>query len=512
MIESLDNYPKEALVSMLLEKNIALEEKESQLSGKDAQIHQLKYLISLYQQKLFCAKKEKHIAENPTQIQIPFEEKLDLDLPQDQEPEKVTYQRKKSNKKRTDYSKLELPESFERVDIVIEPKDKTEGMVKVSEEITELLCFEPGRFYVKRFIRPKYSLPGKEGILIADLPSRVIPGGKVDESFILKLLIDKYMYHLPLYRQGMQCRQMGLRISDATMGDWTAKGIDQLVYIYNRIKEKICRSHYLQADETTMRILDKIKKGKTHLGYYWVYYAIEEKLALFSYSPGRGHGVPLEMLETFSGYLQTDGLEQYETLQRKRPGIILAGCMAHARRKFFEARDYHRQKADWMLDKIQELYAIEEVARQEKYTHQERLALRQTKSIPILDEMKIWLEEELKKELLLTTPLKTALRYMTQRWDKLNLFTQNGLLEIDNNLVENAIRPVALGRKNYLFAGSHQAAQRGAVIYSLIATCRLNKVNPEKWLAEVLSRLPDTKQSQLDDLLPHNFIEKYPIH
>jgi transposase len=488
VIETFENSPKDELISII--------------SVQKTEIERLNHQIKLFRKALFGKKKETHKAiVIPSQGEFPFGEKVDLDLHQDIELTSVSYNRKKANRKRTDFSKLELPADLERVVIVIEPDNLPEGAVRIGEEKTELLACRPAELYVKEFVRPKYSLPGDQGITIAELPSRIIPGGKVDESFLLMLLTDKYLYHMPLYRQLIKYNQMGVKLSDATVGDWTAKTITSLTFLYDRLIERIRGSSYLQADETTVKVLDKNTKGKTHLGYYWVYHAIKEKVILFNYQPGRDHGAPMGLLDGFKGNLQTDGFSAYETLVKKCSGIVLTGCMAHSRRHYFDAQDYNEEKSVWMLDRLQDLYSIERIAREENYTDDQRLALRQEKSLPILHEMKTWVDAELIRDDT-TNPLTKALRYMANRWEKLILFTTDGRLEIDNNLVENAIRPVALGRKNWLFAGSHIAAQRGGVIYSLFATCQLNGIDRHKWLLDVLQKLPDTKQSELDALLP----------
>ncbi len=500
MIETLKNNSPDELISIILDK-------ENTIVGQKSEIEYLKHQVNLFQKALFGQKKETFKAiENIQQEKLPFE-KVDLDLKQDVELQQVSYHRKKANKKRVDFSKLELPADLERVVTIIEPEDKTEDMIKIGEDVTELLATTQQKMNVKRIVRPKYTKPNKEGVLIAPLPSRVIPGGKVDESLLVMLLLDKYVYHMPLYRQIKKYESLGIKLSDATVGDWTAKSIDMLTYLYDRLAIRIRGSSYLQGDETTMKVLDKLKKGKTHLGYYWVYYSIEDKLVVFNYHPGRAHTVPLNFLQDFDGFLQTDGLAQYETLIKKRSNITLVGCMAHARRYFFDAQNYNKGKSTWMLDKVQALYALEDIAREEKYTHEQRLQLRQQKSIPVLAEIKQWLDDNLLKDAT-TNPLTKALHYMKARWEKLILFASEGRLEIDNNLVENAIRPVALGRKNYLFAGSHDAAQRGAVIYSLFACCKLNGIDPYTWLLDVLQKLPDTKSSELDNLLPKPVLEK----
>ena len=499
MVEALKNNSPDELISIILDKENTIVEQKSE-------IDYLKHQVTIFQKALFGQKKETHkVIENPEQGKLAFE-KVDLDLPQDIELIQVSYHRKKAKKKRTDYSKLELPADMERVVRVLEPENKTEDMVKIGEDVTEVLAITPQKFFVKKIIRPKYIIPNKEGVIIAALPCRVIPGGKVDESLLVMLLLDKYVDHLPLYRQIKKYERLGMKLNDATVGDWTAKTITLLIFLYDRLLYHLQKSDYLQADETTIKVLDKQKKGTAHLGYYWVYHSIEEKMVLFKYHPGRDQSAPKDFLENFCGVLQTDGYAAYDAVIKSNTNIILAGCMAHARRYFFDAQDYKKDMSLWMLDKIQELYAIEAAAREGDFPPEKRLQLRQEKSAPILNEMKQWLDKDWAETP--KSPILKAINYMKVRWDKLILFASDGKLEIDNNLVENAIRPVALGRKNYLFAGSHQAAQRGAVIYSLIATCKLNGIDPYTWLMEVLQKLPDTKATDLDALLPSLFLKR----
>ena len=245
--------------------------------------------------------------------------------------------------------------------------------------------------------------------------------------------------------------------------------------------------------------MDKNKKGTTHRGYYWVYHDVENGLVLYEYDPSRGQTAPGNFLLDYEGYLQTDGYAVYDVLPNKK--IKLAGCMAHARRYFFDAQQNDNTRATWMLDKLQELYAIEDNARKLKLNHEERFIIRQQKSAPLLTEIKNWLNEN-QLQVTPKSPIGKAISYMNVRWHKLILFASDGMLEIDNNLVENAIRPIALGRKNYLFAGSHEAAARAGIIYSFITCCKKNNINPYKWLEETLSKLPDTKKSDLYKLLP----------
>lgn len=475
-------------------------EQKTVITEQKTEIDSLKHQLTNFQKIVFGSKQEQHKSiENPEQINLEFTEKVDLDLPQDIELQKATYHRKAKNTKRTDYSKLDIPAHLERVVTIIEPLDKTDDMVKIGEEVTELLAITPQQFYVKQIIRPKYARANKEGVTIAELPSRPIQGGIVDVSLLVMLLLDKYVDHLPIYRQQKKYERLGIKLAESTLGNWMAESIKLLEYLYAELIQRVRQSKYLQADETPIKVLDKDKKGTTHRGYYWVYHDVENGLVLYEYNQSRGQIAPGKFLMDYDGYLQTDGYAVYDALPNKN--IKLLGCMAHARRYFFEAQDNDKARATWMLDKLQELYAIEAEARKNSYANQQRFEIRQQKSLPILDEIKAWLNEN-QLQVTPKSPIGKAISYMNVRWHKLILFATDGILEIDNNLVENAIRPIALGRKNYLFAGSHESATRAGIIYSFITCCKKNNINPYTWLEETLTKLPDTKKSELHKLLP----------
>jgi hypothetical protein len=274
----------------------------------------------------------------------------------------------------------------------------------------------------------------------------------------------------------------------------------ELIPLYELLKTKILSAPYLMADETPLKVLDQDpQKGNIHLGYFWVYRDPVSGLVLFDYRPGRGREGPADILKNFEGFLQTDGYSVYENFDNNR--IKLFHCMAHARRKFDEALSNDRSRAGHVLLEMQKLYDVERICRESTYTHQQRLELRQEKSMPVLTALHQWLKENAgagtKK-----SAIRTAINYSLQRWEKLMIYASNGMLEIDNNLVENSIRPVALGKKNYMFAGSHHAAEIAAMIYSLLGTCKLKGVEPFGWLKNIFEVLPDWKFNRLEELLP----------
>ncbi len=247
-------------------------------------------------------------------------------------------------------------------------------------------------------------------------------------------------------------------------------------------------------------MIDKQKKGETHRGYHWVYYSPEKKLVLFDYQPGRGRKGPLKLLKDYKGYLQTDGYAVYERFESKED-ILLVGCLAHARRKFEQALDNDKSRAEKVLLLMQHLYTVEREARQAGLSADERYLLRQEKARPLLDELGEYIVKEYEKVLPKST-IGKAFYYLASRYNKIYEYLHNGRLEVDNNLIENSIRPVALGRKNYLFAGSHAGAERAAMIYSLLGSCKLQGINPYDYLLDVLQRLPEQPMNRLAELLP----------
>ena len=257
-------------------------------------------------------------------------------------------------------------------------------------------------------------------------------------------------------------------------------------------------------DETPIKVLDKDKKGQTHRGYYWVYHNSIDKIVFFDYQQGRGREGPMNALENFQGYLQTDGYSAYEIFD-KQNGITLMHCMAHARRMFHEALDNDRDRAEYALEQIGKLYAIERKCKEEVLDFNATLQLRKEKSVPILELLAVWMKQQY-MQVTPKSPIGKALAYSIERWEKLSLYTKDGRLNIDNNPVENSIRPVAVGRKNYLFSGSHEAAQRSAMLYSLLGTCKMHGIEPYQWLKSVLQTIADHPINKIHELLPHNCV------
>ena len=393
-----------------------------------------------------------------------------------------------------------LPSNLRREEIIIEPQEDVTDCVRLEDEVTEVLEVIPAEFYVKRYVRRKYVRKEGEGIAIGKLPKRAIEKGIAGTSVLAMLIIGKFVDHLPIYRQIAIFKRSGVSLHYNTVLDWTNQGLDVLVPLYDLLKRKILTCIYLQADETGMKVLDSEKNGGSHQGYLWAYRDVINNLVFFEYQRGRNKEAPGKMLKDFKGFLQTDGYSAYDQFG-KRADITTLCCMAHARRYFKEAEKNDKERSTYALLAFQDIY--EQERQMKDLTAEQRQKLRQEVIMPKLEALHAWMVKEY-PSVTPKSPIGTALSYSMKRWKELTVFTTDGRLEIDNNKIENEIRPIALGRKNYLFAGSHESAQRIAMIYSLLASCKVNGVDPTKWLTHVLEELPNRTVNNIEDLLPKN--------
>lgn len=475
---------------------LEIEQLREENQKKELRIQKLEHQLEQLLRSMYGSKSEKYEVPNG-QIALGFN--LPLLAQVEKKKETITYEREKRSGTSNHKGRLPFPEHLPRVDEIHEPKEDVSGMIKIGEEVTERLDCDPGRLFVTRIIRPKYAKKNNEGVVIAELPSSPIEKGKVGASVLALIIIQKYVDHLPLYRQIEMFKRMGMEIPSSTMSDWVKTAGELIAPLYEALVKKILQSDYLQADETRIQVLDRDKKNKTHRGWYWTYRDVHSGLVLFDYHESRGREGPSERLKDFTGYLQTDGYEVYNQFNKKYITHVL--CMAHARRYFEQALSNDKEHAEYALKEIQKLYVVEKYCRENNLSVYDRLDLRQEKSVPILQELYQWLKDTVVK-VTPTSAIGKAIAYALPRWERLMLYAHDGRLEIDNNLVENAIRPIAIGRKNYLFAGSHEAAQNAAMFYSLLGTCKLKGIEPFQWLKNLFEILPDYKANKLEELIP----------
>ena len=476
-------------------------EAQQLLLAKDHQIIQLQFQLDQYKRMIFGAKSERFApAIDASQLSLEIEQHPVV-VVEDETIIVDQHERKKKNKKQP--LRQPFPASLPREIITIYPEgyDANSTETVIGKEITEVLEEIPGKIYVIRFERLKFAKAEGAGVAIGTLPSRIIEKGLFGEMLLTRILIDKYCDHLPIYRQLERFKRAGIKLAYSTLNDVPTQVGTRMVPLYDElVKQALCCT-YLQADETPHPVLDSNVKGKTHRGFLWVYRSVEQRLVLFDYRPGRGNAAPKEMLKHFRGFLQSDGYSGYEQFKHRKD-IILVGCMAHARRKFEVSLKSNREPAEYFMTCLQKVYAVEREIKEGNLSNEEILCLRKERALPVLNELESWMQQN-RLRFTDKEPIRKAINYTLPRWKKLTEYVYHPLLEIDNNLVENAIRPTVLGRKNYLFSGSHEAAQRSAMFYSFIGSCKMNGINPEEWLADILVKLPDTKTSQLYTLLPN---------
>ncbi len=491
------------------EKDDLNSEKNKLISEKDELISQLNFRMDKFLRELYGRKSEKLSSREVDLAQMNlFDLGVTLEQQEELSEEAVKASQKKIPKKRAKGTgRMALPENLRREIIIIEPIEDVSNCVQIGEEVTEVLDLIPAEFYVKRYLRPKYARPNGEGIVIGQLPERVIEKGIPSDRVIAQMVLDKYVYGLPLHRQIDKYRRLGVNIPASSASDWMIKGWKHLIPLWELLKLMVINQKYLQADESPIKVQDRNHKNNIHNGYMWVYQAPCENLILFDYQKGRNQSGPKEMLKKFTGILQCDGYIVYETLFANHPSIMLVYCMAHARRKFVDALKDDKARATEVLELMGKLYILEQDMRDEGITWEQRTQRRQQKAVPVLKEIKKWMDENLQKGSP-TSPLRKAIAYTLTRWDGLCAYTQHGQIEIDNNLVENAIRPMAVGRKNYLFAGSHEAAEMTAAMYSFMSTCKKNGVHELEWLTDVMGRIQSHNHKELYQLLPNHW-EKF---
>ena len=406
----------------------------------------------------------------------------------------------------------------------IEPKGVDLSLYRrIGEEITKVVKHKPGMLYVKVIIRPKYALKdstllppaGQKGVEIAPMPLMPVDKCIADTSLLAEILLQKYEYHVPFYRQIQQYRHLGMKgLTESTLDGWFKKTVELLKPLYEELKWEVFSCDYVQADETTVPVINR-EKHRADKEYLWMVRSVMEKLVIFHYDGGSRAGAVIESLANhyhFKGYLQCDGFAGYETAFKTNPDVRLLNCLVHIRRHFEQALDENREMAQHALTQIQHIYKIERQCDEAGLSYDERRQTRQELSRPIMEAMKVWMETEGIKYSPGSLTGK-AITYAYTKWDNIMICLDDGRLYWDNNLAENVQRPITLSRKNFLFCGNHEAAANMSVICSLLATCKAHDVNPRNYLNDVIAQMPYHKkatQEELLDLLPHKWKLKHP--
>lgn len=402
-----------------------------------------------------------------------------------------------------------LPPTLEVETVTLEPEiSPCPGCGKmperIDEEVSEEIELIPAKMIRRRTVRPKYACHcGGAGVTIASLPERLIPQSRLGLGLAVHILLSRFDDHLSYYWIEKQfAERYGVTIPRQQMVQWVEQIAFWLKPIYEAMWNRMHAGGYLQIDESPVKVLDPEVKGKAAQGYLW-FYAVPGGDVILAFDRSRGLAPVRERLKDFIGTIQTDAYEVYQSLNRNQAGLQRIGCLAHARRRFYKALLESSTEATWFISGMRALYAIEDQAR--TMTHPQRHLLRQElKTIEIWETLKSR-AEALKPTLLPKSTLGQAISYFLDQYQALTGYLQDGRFEIDNNLVENAIRPTAVGRKRWLFIGHPQAGWRSAVLYSILASCRRRSINPRDYLTDVLYRLPQINISQIHSLLPANW-------
>ena len=484
----------------------ALSEQADELRSRGARIEHLKLMVEKLRHALFGKKSEKIVIQLQ-QLELQLEEEETTQAEAEAAVERVSPA--PEPKPRTE--RKPLPEHLRREVVTHAPDghscpDCGSQLRQFGEDISEQLEYIPESFKVIRHVRPKYCCTGCDRVVEAAAPSRPIERGLAGPSLLAHVIVSKYADHLPLYRQSEIYARQGVEIPRSTLAGWVGAASDLLSPLVDAIQKHVLAGRKLHADDTPIPVLSP-GSGKTKTGRLWTYVRDDrpagEQTApavWFAYSEDRKGEHPRQHLKTFKGALQADAYAGFHHLYGD--GVYEAACWAHARRKFHEIHVIHASPTTTeALARIGALYAIEEQIRGKPADH--RLSVRQARARPLLKELRSWMEKIL-RYLSAKSETAGAIRYALSRWRALTRYTEDGMLEIDNSAAERALRAVALGRKNFLFAGSDCGGERAAAMYTLLGTATLNGLDPELYLRTVLAQVADHPISQIHELLPWN--------
>lgn len=482
----------EHLLAKAMADNAAL---RTQLADRDHQLAERDQRIEHLTKMLFARKSERLANANHPLLPFPGDEPTPPVPPHvaeaaDEEYEEIAYQRKKRGATRVS---RDLPrESFTLGLTEAERRCPccNEVMCKIGEDVSERLDYTPAVLKVIETRREKYACKKHEesGVLTPPVPIHPIEKGMATSGLIAHVLVAKYKDHLPLYRQSGIFARHGAEIAESTLGDWVKDAAEMLQPVVDAMKSSVMASHVVQSDDTGITVLDKDTANGSRHSFLWAYVGDRDEV-VFDFTLGRGREGPRNFLGDFRSRLQVDAYAGYDAVLKENR-IVNVGCWAHARRRFFKALDGDQANAAAAIAMIRRMYEVESEARQHELDSDGRRELRQRVSKIVLDEMKPWLEA-LRPHVLPKSPMGDAIGYTLRQWDPLTRHLDDGRLEIDNNRVERQMRTVAVGRKNWMFAGSAEGAKRAATIYSLVCTCGLLGIEPWAYLKDVLQRIAE---------------------
>jgi transposase len=474
-------------------KRIIVEQNKT-IRHREAQVEKLLAVVAKMQRHMFGTKSETVPEE---QLIFPFVEALPVEEPKERDPSDVTRPVKKNGQSGHGRRRL-IPNDFPRVVQTIELPAKEcfcdycgKKLTPFGEERSHELDLEPEKLFVRTFVRPKLACRPCQGcVKIAAPPPRIIEKGMAGPGLLAAVVISKYADHLPLYRQEQIFARHGLQLSRSTMCDWIRQICDALEPLYKAMRRDVVKSETLNSDDTPMPVLEP-GLGKTRQARFWTYRGDEKhRHTVYEYTPDRKQDHVEKFLKNYEGYLQGDAYAGYKNVETGSDGeIVLVGCWAHARRYFFDAKETDKERAMSAMGYIRRLYEIEWQADEKELHVNSRKELRQKYSLPILESFKQWLDAQM-LQILPKSPIGEAITYALGQWPTLVRYTEDGRIPIDNNSAERAIKPIVIGRKNYLFMGSDEGGRRAAILYSLIESCRMNDVEPWEYFKFLMQWVP----------------------
>jgi transposase len=502
-----------AMRAELAAKRAELEAERAKRQRLEEQNERLGHFIRQLRRMRFGRRSE---TLDPDQLNLALEDLEQAVTENDAEAEKADPRVRRARGRQRRQSRGALPEHLPRIEVVIAPETTAcpschGAMHVIGEDRSERLDVIPARYQVIVTRRPKYGCRACSGAVVqAPAPARLIEGGLPTERLVAHVLVTKYADHSPLYRQAQMLARQGIAIDRSTLASWVGYAAAELKPLWRLLRDDLLGSAKLFVDETPVPVLDP-GRGRTKTGYFWTiarddrpWGGQDPPAVAYTYAPGRGTTHALALLKDFSGILQSDGYRAYKAVAEARRGaggITLVHCWAHCRRQFFDiAKDAPAPIAQEALKRIAALYEIEAEIRGRGAA--DRLAVRRVRAKPLIESLKLWFEQRL-AELSRKSTLAEAIRYALNHWGALIRFLDDGRIELDSNTVERSMRPIALNRKNALFAGHDPGAENWAVLASLIETCKLHGVNPEAYLADVLGKLVDNwPNRRLAELTP----------
>ena len=508
-------------------KDALLSLKDAEISRKNAEIKKLSDTLLWLRRKVFGKMSEKNLPLDPDQLLL-FEQEHLTDEERarlDKEVEAAEQQMAKTITVKVKPSRRDLDTTGLPTEVIdIYPDGTTDENGKLKDEYVEIGTDESSRLehiaaktYIKKTVIHKVMLksdsnnktPEDRRIICARLPLAPVNRCMAGASVLTDIIIGKFMYHLPFYRQIQQYKESGITISDSTMGGWYEAAVEKLKLLYDILRQHILQSEYIQIDESVLPVIDS-EKHKARKGYEWCVRDAIRGAVMFYYDRGsRGGKVAREILGAYKGAVQCDGYDAYDQFE-KNDNITVYGCWAHARRKFVDALNENNRLATEALCFIRKIYKVESDANKAGLNADERKEQRLKISYPTIRLFETWMKETYLK-VLPNSKMGDAIEYTYSLLPRLSRYVNDGRINIDNNLIENAIRPLALGRKNYLFCGNDASAYRAAIVYSLISTCKAADVDPRTWMEDVLRKIPYYQRDQRDlaELLPFNWKNRY---